>query len=80
MFQVKRGAPPSDRNRRSKYPFAQMETGTYFEVPAGLPEATPDSRGQAPAQRAAHSYARRHNVKFVTRCLDSGNVRVYRVA
>lgn len=62
---------PEARNGRSRYPFAQMEPGDTFAVPAE------ENKG---VRSAAHSYGKRHNQTFTCRRQPDGKVRVWRVA
>ena len=82
MFIVKIGTPDHGRGRPSKYPFGSMTVGTYFEIPPNHPGAMKRRYGatvRATAQSAAYSYGRLNNMKFSTKIMESGAVRIYRV-
>jgi hypothetical protein len=80
-FKIQAGDPTMKigSGRRSEFPFAAMGVGTYFEVPAEHPKAQVKNINRiTPVQQAAYNFGRRHNIKFSTRRLETGVVRVYR--
>jgi hypothetical protein len=80
-FKIKAGTPTekSGSGRRSEFPFAAMNVGTYFEVPAEHPKAQTKTVNRiTPVQQAAYNFGRNNKMKFVTQRLESGVVRVYR--
>lgn len=69
--------PVSARSARSsKYPFAQLDVGQAFVIPA---EETP-KKGVASVRAAAYSFKRTHRAdyKFLIRTLDDGAIGVWR--
>ncbi len=60
---------PAARNGRSRYPFAEMEPGQSFVVPAE------ENKG---VRSAAHSFGKRHEQKFTCRRQADGSVRIWR--
>jgi len=79
MYEIKRGAPPMDRKKGNKYPFAQMEVDTYFEIPSTDPGAQLTKDRCPRVASPAYAYGYRHGWVFSVRKLDSGAIRVYRV-
>jgi hypothetical protein len=80
MFEIKKGLSLPARDTKTKYPFAQMEVGDAFDVPASHPSATRVSGGSAArVQSSAHSWGRLNGRKFNTRRLPDGVVRIQRV-
>lgn len=53
------------------FPFSQMQIGDSFLIPAHIKRST--------ASVAARRYAQKHNVKFVSRKMDDGAIRIWRV-
>jgi hypothetical protein len=79
MFAIRKGVPSPKKTRaNSKYPFAKLKVGTFFEVPANHPSAIRNSRGGCAVQSSAASYARRHNVNLVTQRQSDDSMRVFR--
>jgi hypothetical protein len=62
--------------RSSKYPFAQLDIGQAFVIPA---EETP-MKGVASVRAAAYSFKRTHKAdyKFLIRVLEGGDIGVWR--
>ena len=53
------------------FPFSQMQPGDSFLIPANVKRTT--------ASVAAKRYGKKHNVKFVSRKMDNGAIRIWRV-
>ena len=79
MYTIKKGVPTSTKTRSSKYPFSLMKKDTFFEVPPTDKNAVRNSSGGCAVASSAHSYAKRHNVKFETQRQPNGAMRIYRV-
>jgi len=63
---------PEQSDRRTKYPFADMQVGDSFAVP--------EKQGRG-AFTAAVNWSRRHNnAKFTYRRLSDGTYRIWRVS
>lgn len=79
-YKVKHGVPETDvRYGRTKYPFGQMEVGTYFVVPANDPAAKKNCHGTCAVQSSAYSWQKRHGGNFAVRRQGSGAVHIYKV-
>lgn len=78
MFDIKCGypknfeAPAKGRGRPNKYPFNKMSVGTYFEVPASMPES---SR----VKSAATAYGNKNQMEFVVETTKNGSAKVFRI-
>ena len=68
--------PRGGKTRGSMYPFAKMEAGDSFGIPATADRLEAVRRN---IQGAASGYGKRHGKKFTTRVLAT-EVRVWRVA
>ncbi len=85
MFTVKVGSPTKSNRgapKKYKFPFADMNPGTYFDVPSDHPAATKrryDKLVNTPVQSAAYSYAAKNKVKFSTKIMEDGSVRIWRI-
>lgn len=53
------------------FPFSQMQPGDSFLIPGHIKRST--------ASVAAKRYAQKHKVKFVSRKMDNGAIRMWRV-
>jgi hypothetical protein len=53
------------------FPFSQMQIGDSFLIPSNIKRST--------ASVAAKRYAQKHKVKFVSRKMDDGAIRMWRV-
>ena len=83
MYKVRHGVAPDSISRRykpAKYPFTEMKTAQWFEVPAKDENSKKDKYSQCPAQRAAYSAAKRLGVKFQCYRTHKGSVVIKRVA
>ena len=80
MFEIfKAEVPSKEYTVRSKYPFPQMKPGHAFTVPADHSAAKRNWSGGCRIVCAAHGYASKQGVKFVTRRNTDDSVTVYRV-
>lgn len=70
------GPPPAPRSsaRNAKYHFEEISLG------ASRLHEYADDRERMSLQVAAHAFARRKGVRFVTRREGKGKIRIYRVA
>lgn len=68
-FEIERGIPVSPREKRARYPFAEMEVGDSFF----------SSKNIDRIRSAAHAYGKYQNMKFQTAIVDNG-IRVWRIA
>jgi hypothetical protein len=53
------------------FPFSQMQIGDSFLLSSNIKRST--------ASVAAKRYEKKHNVKFVSRKMDNGAIRIWRV-
>jgi hypothetical protein len=53
------------------FPFSKMQIGDSFLIPGNIKRST--------ASVAAKRYEKKHNVKFVSRKMDNGAIRIWRV-
>ena len=79
MYEIKQGSPAMERNKNSKYPFALLEHGTYFEVPAADDAAQLNNSRAPRIASSAYAFARRNNCTLAVRRLQSKAVRVFRI-
>ncbi len=71
-YKVDKDIPiPPARSTLARYPFADMEPGDTFAVPA---------EENKKVRLAAHSYGKRHGKAFTIRRQEDGTVRVWRTA
>lgn len=66
-FKIEKGLPIEKWNRESKYPFREMEVGDSFVAPESL-------------RFKASQYGKNLGMKFSTRKLPDGTVRIWRIA
>ena len=70
MYKIEKGVPmPAARAAYTRYTFADMDVGDSFSVP---------TESVRSAAKAARSYGRRNNCKFVCRT-DGDGGRVWRI-
>ena len=82
MFKIEKGIQlPKGKETRNSYPFAKMEVGDSFYVPADDKGFRTDKRGRRyhPAGSASSAYGRAHGKKF--KCLfdEKRGLRIWRV-
>lgn len=85
MFEVKKAADiPVDKNtavgKRTEFPFADMEVGDAFLVPADHRGAEKVGAGGSRVGSAANYWRRRYGAKFATNRQKDGSIRVERIA
>ncbi len=68
MFEIEKNIQPP--YLREKYPFQVMEVGDCFVVEGAIANA---------ARAASAAYGKRHSKKFVSRMVECGQVRIWRV-
>ena len=85
MFKIEKDVPMSpaaDRGRPPIYPFGQMEIGDSFAIPADADGYSSGVNGQRrhKVRIAASAYGKAHGLRFATRMLPDGSVRIWRTA
>jgi len=79
-FEIKKGKPNKKAEmRKSKYPFAKMQPGTYIEIPGEMVKVTNDGKKRCSVVSTAHNFGKRHGYKFVSEQQGTGAIRIYRV-
>lgn len=89
MFEISKEMVPvaplsrSRSGRLKVYPFADMAVGQHFDAPRDMGRAAGgNDKRQSAVSSCARSYVRKHNpgAWFVTRTIDAGTVRCWRIA
>lgn len=81
-FAIQKGLPEknSERSSRAKYPFVDLQPGTFFEIPLGNEGAVINKQGQPKVSGLAYAFGKTRGWKICVRRQESGAVRVYRTA
>ncbi len=77
-YEIKNNVPIPSRHGL-KYPFAEMDVGDSFTVPADDPAAAVFKSGSSRVASGAHAWGNGNGAKFATRTNEDKSVTVWRV-